>query len=984
MAKKPIRFTLDTIDSNYSPVGTVKQLDSVFFYIKVTENGVTKDLTGQTIKLFAVKEDKKLVEQITKINIANPTEGTVEIELLNAAIQVPGFTYFELEISDDTGIISTSDFILRVNRKVGSDEAIESTNEVATLKEIEIYVAQAKVELQKFKELQAAMLKTNENINAQESLRKNAETERINAEEERSLKESERIEAETSRIEEEDARTKAETSRVNAESNRTIAEKERVKAEELRKDAETSRATEERRRVTEEGSRVEAESSRVTEETKRVTAETERIEAENARATAEEGRTLAEQNREENFKQFEDKINEVVSDTSQNKIEIEEARTATTGEVFDSIDKRIDAEVGRLNKKIEVSMLEQEDAESHVVENSIDGMTTDMIVKGRTLVNISPTGVANCNNVNDFNHNYQEVQVIQGDGFIQCTQPSTGKYNILGYDSSMLKPLTNYIHIADVEIVSNESNEDCRFHFGYMDKKKEVFINSGRGIISVVAKTKESVIGGNKSWIGIMLGTDSSISKNRSFKVYNIASYEIAEEEASKEINELLLKYPVKNEGTKSFGQEEDKISILSSGKNIFKGYNQKIKLEKGKTYAVSSATSAGAERLYIKNVKEGDITPTLFYWNTSSGQYNLGSDKDKLEGVTIKCNNDCEAIFAFSTAEYIDMQIEEGTVATSYQPYQQDKKDILLSSYGFDEGLRGINSVTDELNSIRNVVIKRINKYINSNNETISIHTIRNNTISFNYSFIKGTPKGKNSNPNVITNCFVTNTLCYANDVEGCFGTPNGFFGSISKTKLETNDIEGIKKYIQENFKECYYELAEPVEVALDTEMNTKVFGSKTYIDFENSIKGTSSFKAPVDTAATITILNRENKVLEEENLNLRQDLESTAVTLENSDLELIKQNVDLDFRVMEIEFALDVPINLSNQNIKFINKKGEIKSMARTPYEMMKIVILSGDYDREDYMKKAKTYYDRGRMTKEEYDELVSLMTADEVINK
>lgn len=89
MAKKDIKFTLDTIDSNYSPVGTVKQLDSVFFYIKITENGVTKDLTGQTIKLFAVKGDKKLVEQTTKINTTNETEGLVEIELLNSAIQVP-------------------------------------------------------------------------------------------------------------------------------------------------------------------------------------------------------------------------------------------------------------------------------------------------------------------------------------------------------------------------------------------------------------------------------------------------------------------------------------------------------------------------------------------------------------------------------------------------------------------------------------------------------------------------------------------------------------------------------------------------------------------------------------------------------------------------------------------------------------------------------------------------------------------------------
>ncbi len=182
MAKKDIKFTLDTIDSRYSPVGTVKQLDSVFFYIKITENGVTKDLTGQTIKLFAIKEDKKIVEQTTKINITNQREGLVEIELLNAAIQVHGFTYFELEISDPNGIISTSDFILRVNKRVGSDEAIESTNEVATLKKIEEYVAQAKVELQNFKKLQTSMLETNETINNQEMLRVDGERKRVEAE----------------------------------------------------------------------------------------------------------------------------------------------------------------------------------------------------------------------------------------------------------------------------------------------------------------------------------------------------------------------------------------------------------------------------------------------------------------------------------------------------------------------------------------------------------------------------------------------------------------------------------------------------------------------------------------------------------------------------------------------------------------------------------------------------------------------------------
>ncbi|EOU2100288.1 DUF1707 domain-containing protein [Clostridium perfringens] len=84
-----------------------------------------------------------------------------------------------------------------------------------------------------------------------------------------------------------------------------------------------------------------------------------------------------------------------------------------------------------------------------------------------------------------------------------------------------------------------------------------------------------------------------------------------------------------------------------------------------------------------------------------------------------------------------------------------------------------------------------------------------------------------------------------------------------------------------------------------------------------------------------------------------------------------------------MEVEFALDIPQSTLSSNINF-KKKGEVKSMARTPYAMMKIVILSGDYDREDYIHKVGKYYERGRMTKEEYDELMSLMTADEVISK
>ncbi|MDY3358859.1 MAG: BppU family phage baseplate upper protein [Clostridium celatum] len=194
MAKKNLKVKVDTINGLYKPEGTIKQLDSVFFNIEVTEEGEKKDLTGQTIKLFARKSDGKMVEQSSGISITNAEQGELTIDLLNAAVQAPGYVYFELEISDSDGIISTADFVYKVMPKVGSDEAIESTNEVSTLKEIEVYVAQAKQEIKEFKALQNEMLKVNNTINTQEALRKEAEDERIQAE-------KSRIEAEKKREE---------------------------------------------------------------------------------------------------------------------------------------------------------------------------------------------------------------------------------------------------------------------------------------------------------------------------------------------------------------------------------------------------------------------------------------------------------------------------------------------------------------------------------------------------------------------------------------------------------------------------------------------------------------------------------------------------------------------------------------------------------------------------------------------------------------
>lgn len=859
MAKKDIKFTLDTIDSRYSPVGTVKQLDSVFFYIKITENGVTKDLTGQTIKLFAIKEDKKIVEQTNKINITNQREGLVEIELLNAAIQVHGFTYFELEISDSNGIISTSDFILRVNKRVGSDEAIESTNEVATLKKIEKYVAQAKVELQNFKKLQTSMLETNNSINSQEA---------------------------------------------------------------------------------------------------------SRTEAERLRVEAEKGRIAAETKREEAFNKFEGRI-------TANTEELETARTATTGENFDSIDERIDCEVNRINKKIEISFLEQEDKESHVIENTVEGMTTDIIIKGRTLINAIPKGFKS----------YKHLGTgfsFEGDTFV-INGLSAG-YQTLFFKDFIFKSNTKYTVIADIEEISLR-NEDWRIlSVGEGDgaDKQNAYPSSNPTAPGIF---KETFTTPNVNIVDAQLFTRGSANGKKAKIKYMMV---LEGDWTNKEIPKYF-------EGIKSFGQEEGEINVLSNGKNLctnktLNAFLDSNNIIQSDSTAISYIAKVPTKGTYYLNKTNGDRTQLGYFRD-----YPKIGDKAEIAGSGSLVAPNSGYIVAYVLSDKNTNSVSNVIISEkrsdTFEEYKEYKKPILLSELGFDEGLRGLVSVYDELNSIKNKAIKKIEKYIFTGNESISdvSHSFPSETSMM---FGIKLNNAKLDNKNVIVNNFKNSVVTSNRDSEGFYISELsggvGVYFRILKEKIEPQGVEGFKNWLKSNQTAIYYELAEPVEIPLNKNINLKTSEEKTYIRFENALSGTSSFKAPVNAAATISRLNRENKALEEENLSLRQDLESTALTLTDSDLALVKQNVDMDFRLMEVEFALDIPQAILSSDINFKNKKGEVKTMARTPYEMMKIVILSGDYDREDYMHKVGKYYERGRMTKEEHDELMSLMTADEVLSK
>ena len=803
------------------------------------------------------------------------------------------------------------------------------------------------------------------------------------------FEESERVREEAFKVSEA-ARNEAEDGRVAAELLRVEAEKLRVTGEENR-NATFTQSEEERKATFEEAEnarkvaeskRVKDESSRVEAEKLRVTAETGRVEAENLRVTAEDERVAAETKREEGFNAFEGKINA-------NTEELKNARSATTGEQFDTLDERIDHEVDRLNKKIDVTMLQQEDKGSHTIENTVDGMTTDMVIKGRTLINIHPRSMYEFAtpsvDANKFTQIKEDNSIIVN---ITEALPSWSYVNCGTVNRGVIKPNTKYTIIGEFKGIESLTLMDGTAKYAITS---QVALNNNRAIVQTKSAEELNKIPNdiniivycyNKKTIGTVSAKNVMILEG---------------DWTNKPIPEYF-------EGIKSFGQQEDKISILSHGKNLcnpnllIDNYYLDKGVKKASTNFILYDTFIPVKSTVYRLEVDGKLENRINCYDETFNYIKTITDLSALPINTKYIKFDIYKGTQKKTLEQIKeiTMLIESSSQTNYEAYKEYKKDILLQNLGFDEGLGGLSlTACNEINYTKEIATKRMDKTIldGENEDWIVWTNSTGHTLNAYVYFNRMTPN--------LSEVVKPNSLClndrlpsnqggYLSTEEGFKITSEYFALSIHKSKLNIENVNEashstiLKQWLKENPITVYYELKNPVETPLVENINLKTFDEKTYVSFENAISGTSSFKAPVDSVATISRLNRENRALEEENKNLRQDFESTTLTLTDSDLELVKQNVDMDFRLMEVEFALDIPQAILSSNIKFKNKKGEVKSMARTPYEMMKIVILSGDYDREDYMHKVGKYYERGRMTKEEHDELMSLMTADEVISK
>ncbi len=825
---------IDVSKDNITPIATFKEGNTGVLILELFKDGKEFDITGQTVTLGANRPNKTIVEQIDGF-IKN--KNLLTINLKNNVISIPGIVGLELNLEDSEGEMTTSNFYIKVNKKILGEDNINASDEISSLKQLKI-----------------DLTALNEKASREENTR--------------------------------------------------------VENEKLRKSAETER------------------------------------------------QDFYENTAKPTLESLKDYDSQITENTNQ----IDKAKVGFDGKEHTSLKHRIDAEYLEVKEQFNANSYVPFEGENVTVEHSLDGVTKDMELKGRTLQNVMPESFISPENMR--------------------SQPR-------------FKPLIELgkVYTVIIKFDNRNDSESTVSITGDTNWSSVAFITVPVGISTIkkILNVNSSTI--NRNWfIELKKGTAALIA---------YSDVMILEGDwTNKEV-------PTYFEGIKSVGEEERKVEISSFGKNLlnlnqtFKSQNSKVEIKGDLTKEglfKMSVTVIGEDGYYIPIFLEKDKTYTLKCEGISDNVVNIRVfKKDNFDYDSMIANSTTQATFTVinnsdfynfriwarnGLIELDKIQIVEGNTINKYESYQEDKKEILLN-----QPLRGLpNGVCDK-------IFEKDGKVLLAQNITLTI--VNSNSLSG----VGGSAPNQietlwfqtkaYTNDEIplakINTSGICNKLKYSSggrvwseDEEGIVVVNQDgktrIQGRIKRSSLQTQDIEGIQSWLQANPTTVYYQLAEPIITELPASaIDFKTYLERTHISSTNKMPPTLSFKAPVNVPATISTLRAKNESLQQENEKLKEEVDIKTLKLHGQDIELTNSDLDLDFRIFELEMSIGRPVNL--------NMKG-MGSMARSPFEMMKILVLNNNYYREDIEYKAGRYLQGKRMTQAEYDEIISLMDANELV--
>ena len=250
-------------------------------------------------------------------------------------------------------------------------------------------------------------------------------------------------------------------------------------------------------------------------------------------------------------------------------------------------------------------------------------------------------------------------------------------------------------------------------------------------------------------------------------------------------------------------------VSIDETGftaKNIkgsdFIGYVFPTKI--GKTYALNYNSSSEVACFIYSDVLWGS---TINYTRRYAGVSFTAKSNLTTVGFYFK-----ESV-NLNPTKVSNIQIEEGSTATSYEPYKENKSYVVAKDK--DDKIAELcslpNGVKDEVKDGK--LIKRVGKTILNGSEPWTLESNIPNMVNTACFFLNmGLCKNK---AYVISDNFIYDENLYDKDIEGIAISQNRVLHiKILKSKLYTTDTPSFKAWLQANPTTVYYELAEPYEL--------------------------------------------------------------------------------------------------------------------------------------------------------------------------
>ena len=372
----------------------------------------------------------------------------------------------------------------------------------------------------------------------------------------------------------------------------------------------------------------------------------------------------------------------------------------------------------------------------------------------------------------------------------------------------------------------------------------------------------------------------------------------------------------IRSVGDKVEGQELYEIPIVSSGKNIYKHTRETQKVN-GVTYTFNDDGTIQASgtavnysgyleiwRLSETNLPEGTYTFSgATGVNHNGTYYNCPVTKTIAQGDSLRLYITTNP--GSSNNHLYKPQIEEGTVSTEYEPYQEHKLTILSSVQ-----LEKVGDVADRIickdgvwgveKNIKTVVLNGSENWIIQEGTTL-FETSKQYQASNKLDVV--TNKSNGSKPNIISS-FTTQTPddLWNLNVIGITVNINQYI-LLRSNKLTINEFTN---WLSDNNVTLKYLTTQPQFIPLphDQQVKLRTFARQTNIHFETEIEGTLKAQVPKSLGATVNTHTEQIGNLSKELDRVKKLEESTVSTVTTeSDFTTVEETSNGYFEDVKLE---------------------------------------------------------------------------------